>query len=78
MYKHFSLKYGLCFGRGKKNTFPLPTDPAWKFWVAKQQTNLILRLASTEVCAQWTRSDFFVTFEASLTGVFMELYTMQE
>ena len=26
--------------------FFLPTNPAWKFWVSKQQTNIFLRLAS--------------------------------
>ena len=30
---------------GSKNNLFLPTDPPWKFWIGKQQTNKFLRSA---------------------------------
>ena len=43
-----ALKQGLFFlDKDKKKKKILPTNPAWKFWVGKQQTNISFKVGLT-------------------------------
>ena len=44
MYQILALNCVFVLDGAQKKIFPLTSDPAWKFWVGKQQTNLFLML----------------------------------